>query len=152
MTKVILLELKLAKLDKFNWNLWIHDHHHLNFSPVLLLKEFWLLLHPFPKQSWCPQTQHCVTCLLWAHLISPEEKPLAFLAFLKKEEDLCPLFFWTYGLPKILFSYASRGSDSSFGKPATLSILRVKEQITKHPKCTCPTELSLVQLIWHLIK
>lgn len=54
---------------------------------------------------------------------------------------ICALFFWTCGLPEILFPHASRGSDSSCGKPAIVSTLIAKEEILKHPKCTCPIEL-----------
>lgn len=61
-------------------------------------------------------------------------------------------FFWTYGLPEILFPHASWASDSSLGRSAILGTLIVKEQIIKHPKCTYPTELPLVQFIWYLIK
>lgn len=61
-------------------------------------------------------------------------------------------FFWTYGLPEILFPHASRASDASFGKHGILGTLIVEEQIIKHPKCAYPTEIPLVQLIWYLIK
>lgn len=157
MAKLILPELSKQNLTPFYWNIWINYHHHMNFSPIVLLEGILASLTTSISSSSNPDVPRLSIVSLTVDSSHFSQRKTSQPSCISKEggtlmKIYVPFFFGPMDCLKSYFFLHARSSNSSFGKPATLSTLIVKEQIMNHPKCTCPTELSLIQLIWHLIK
>lgn len=86
MAKLILPELSKQNLTPFYWNIWINYHHHMNFSPIVLLEGILASLSTSISSSSNPDVPRLsIVSLTVDSSHFSQRKLLSLLAFLRKE-------------------------------------------------------------------